>query len=176
MKLTSVRKLVMTALFIALGLVLPSFFHMFGTGAAFLPMHIPVLLCGFLCGPLYGLACGMILPLVSSVLTGMPVLFPTGTAMVFELGTYGLMTGLLYKKLACVKGGVYISLVAAMLLGRAVSGIANSIFMGMAGKAYGMTAFLTGAFVTALPGILIQLVLIPPMVLLLRKVLNLNTK
>jgi len=154
MKRYSTLKVVSTALCIALGILLPMFFHLIGFGGpAFLPMHIPVLLSGFICGGPYGLACGLIVPLLSAVLTGMPPVFPTAIAMMFELGAYGLLSGLLYKKF-----NVYVSLIGAMLGGRIVSGIANALLMGMAGKAYGFAAFISGSFVTALPGIIIQLV------------------
>lgn len=160
-----IKRLVLAALFLALGLVLPSAFHMVGAGPVFLPMHIPVLLCGFVCGWQYGLAVGLLTPLLSSF-TGMPPLFPTAIAMMFELGAYGCLTGLLRRKLGC---NVYVSLIAAMLGGRVVSGLANAALMGVAGKAYGLTAFLSASFVTAVPGIVIQVVLIPLVVLALER-------
>lgn len=162
-----VKNLILTALFIAVGLLLPSVFHMFGgAGPVFLPMHIPVLLCGFVCGWKYGLICGIITPLLSSIITSMPPLFPVGVGMMCELATYGLLCGLLYRGL---KQNIYVSLLGAMLGGRVMSGIANMIFMGIAGKPYGLTVFLTGAFVTAIPGIIIQIVLIPLLVKALEK-------
>lgn len=163
-----VKDLILTAFFIAMGLVLPMAFHYFGgTGPVFLPMHIPVLLCGFVCGWKYGLICGIITPLLSSVLTGMPPIFPTGAAMVCELAVYGLLCGLLYRSL---KKNVYLSLIISMLGGRVVSGIANMIFFGIAGKAYSLSIFLTGAFVTAIPGIIIQIIIIPIIIISLKKV------
>lgn len=160
------KKLILSALCLALGLVLPSAFHLIGAGTVFLPMHIPVIICGLLCGWQYGAAVGFILPLLSSVLTGMPPIFPVAPAMMLELCAYGLLCGLFYRHF---KWNIYLSLVAAMLGGRVVSGIANTIFMGMAGKPYGFSIFLSGAFVTALPGILLQLIIIPPMVVALQK-------
>ncbi len=167
------KDLVSAALCVALGLIVPQVFHLIpfvgavpNLGGVFLPMHIPVLLCGFLCGWKYGAACGAIVPLLSSVITGMPVLWPQGVSMVFELAAYGLITGLLYRSL---QKNVYISLIAAMVAGRVVSGIAKAVFFGMADKPFGMAAFISGAFTVAVPGIILQLVLIPVLVAALEK-------
>jgi thiamine transporter ThiT len=162
-----VRDLILTAFFIAMGIILPIAFHYFGgTGPVFLPMHIPVLLCGFVCGYKYGLIAGIVTPLLSSILTGMPPIFPIGTAMVCELATYGLLCGLLYRSF---KKNIYLSLIVSMLGGRVVSGIANMIFFGIASKPYTLSVFLTSAFVTAIPGIIIQIILIPVMIIALEK-------
>lgn len=155
-----------TALCLALGLILPSFFHLFGAGPTFLPMHLPVLLCGLIFGWQYGALCGAVVPILSSVFTGMPPLFPTATAMVFELCAYGLLAGLFYRRL---RWNIYPALICAMLGGRAVSGLANAVFMNMASKPYGIAAFASAAFVQALPGILIQLILIPALIFALEK-------
>lgn len=163
---SATKNMVLSALCLALGLVLPTVFHLVGAGPALLPMHIPVLLCGLLCGWQYGALVGFITPLLSSLLTGMPPLFPVGTAMMLELCAYGVLAGLLYQKM---RSNIYVSLLGAMLGGRIVSGIANAVFLGMAGKAYGLSAFVAGAFVTALPGILIQIVFIPLIVIALQK-------
>lgn len=158
-----IRQLVTAALCVAMGLLLPSVFHLFGgAGPAFLPMHIPVLLCGLLCGWQYGALCGLVVPLLSSAMTGMPVLYPTGAAMCFELACYGCVSGVLYRK-----WHIYPSLVCAMLAGRAVSGCANAVFLGLGGKAYALSAFLSTAFVVAIPGIAIQLLCLPAIVKLL---------
>ena len=161
-------RLTTTALCIALGLLLPTIFHVFGTGVgtALLPMHIPVLLCGLLCGWQYGAACGILVPLLSSILTGMPPIFPIGASMMVELCAYGLITGILYQTL---HGNLYLSLIGAMLGGRAIYGVVNAIFMGVAGKPYGFTAFLSGAFLTAWPGIVLQLIAVPLLVFTLQK-------
>lgn len=155
-----------TALCMALGLVLPMLFHMLGAGSTFLPMHIPVLLCGLLFGWQYGAVCGFIVPLLSALFTGMPPLFPTGTAMMFELCTYGILTGVFYRKLSW---NIYPALICSMLGGRVISGIANAIFMGMADKSYGFAAFISAAFVKAIPGIIIQIVIIPVIIIALEK-------
>lgn len=165
------KNLVYAAGCLAIGIILALLFHLFGGGfgSILLPMHIPVLLCGFLCGPLFGAACGILLPLLSSLMIGMPPIFPVATAMMFELCTYGLLSGLLYKKT-----NVYISLIAAMLGGRIIGGAANALFFGMAGKTYGFAAFVTSSFVTALPGIFIQLGLIPLLVIALTRARLIN--
>lgn len=160
------KKLVGTALCIALGLILPQVFHLIGAGPVFLPMHIPVLLCGLCFGWPFGLICGAVTPLLSSVMTGMPPLFPTGTAMIFELAAYGALSGLMYRNL---RQNIYLSLIAAMLGGRVVSGLASAIFYGVAGKAYGFQIFLTGAFITGLPGIILQILIVPLLVIGLEK-------
>lgn len=160
------KPLVGAAFFTALGVLFPQLFHLFGAvnGRIFLPMHIPVLLCGFLCGKRYGALCGLIVPLISSAATGMPVLYPTGIAMMAELAVYGFVTGLLSERLS-----VYPSLVGAMLAGRAVSGAANLVLLGMAGKAYTLEAFVSVSFLTAAPGIAIQLAAVPLLVAALKR-------
>lgn len=167
MQQQSVKKLVYTALCIGLGLVVPSLFHLAGAGAGkvFLPMHIPVLLCGFIAGPAYGMACGFILPLLSSMITGMPPLFPIALAISLECACYGLVTGVLYARWQ----RIYPSLILAMAAGRLVSGLANAAFMGLAGNPYSLTIWMTGAFLTPIPGIIIQLVLIPTLVYALER-------
>ena len=164
-----VRNLTLSAMFLALGLVLPMAFHFFGpnAGGTFLPMHIPVLLCGFICGPFYGALVGVLTPLLSSTLTGMPMMMPIGVSMMFELCTYGLLSGLLMKRLS-----LYTSLLLSMLAGRVVSGITNLILLSFAGKAYSLSIFLSAAFVTAIPGIILQLITIPVLVKVAKKLNN----
>jgi len=139
---------------------------MFGTGAVMLPMHIPVMICGMICGAPYGAICGFLLPYISSLLTGMPPVFPNAIAMSLELCTYGLVSGYLFR---IREYNPYFSLVGAMMSGRAVSGIIYAVLMGFAGREYGLRIFLTTAFVTALPGIVIQLVFVPSLVVALIK-------
>lgn len=166
MKKTMTVNITGTALCLALGLVLPTLFHMLGAGSTFLPMHIPVLLCGLLFGWQYGAICGFVVPLLSALLTGMPPLFPTAPEMMLELCTYGILTGLFYQKM---RWNIYPALICSMLGGRVISGIANAIFMGMADKSYGFAAFISGSFVKALPGIIIQVVIIPVIIVVLEK-------
>lgn len=156
-------KLVLSALFLALCLVLPIITGGIPTiGNMLLPMHIPVLLCGLLCGWQYGLVIGFVAPLLRSVLFGMPPMYPVALAMAFELAAYGLIIGLVYATVH--KGGLaalYTSLIAAMIGGRLVWGVAEILLLGLAGNAFTFQAFLSGALLTAVPGILLQLVLIP---------------
>lgn|SRR5690625_2793182 len=161
MQNSTTRNIIFTSLCIAIGLILPRFVNMIPIaypGAVLLPMHIPVLVCGFLCGWRYGFISGLILPILASVLTTMPPLFPTAVSMSIELAAYGLLTGLLYQ---VTKGKIFISLISAMIGGRIVMGLANALLFSIADNAYGLTLFISGAFVTALPGIIIQLILIP---------------
>ena len=170
MKNKNLLKLTYAAVCLALCLVLPFLTGQIPQiGSKLLPMHIPVLLCGFLCGPVWGLAVGLIAPILRSLLFGMPPLFPTATAMAFELAAYGLLSGLFYrllpKKLPCL----YLSLILAMIGGRLVWGLAQVVLMGIAGKSFTLAAFWAGAFANAWPGIILQLVLIPPVVAALKK-------
>ena len=166
--LSPVRRTVLAALCIALCVVLPIAFHSIpNAGSVILPMHIPVLLCGMICGWPYGFICGLLGPLVSSVLTGMPPMAYLPSMMV-ECATYGAATGLLLKfvRTRNLTADLYISLIGAMLLGRVVSGVAKALIFspGMA-----MGVWITSSFVTALPGIIIQLVLIPQIIRILMK-------
>jgi predicted membrane protein len=169
MKNTKIFKLIISSLCIAVGIVLPIAFHTIpNAGSMFLPMHIPVLLCGFICGPFYGLACGILAPLLSFLLTGMPpvAFLPS---MLCELAVYGVAAGILFKvvKTKNRQLNTYISLVGAMLCGRLVGGILNA-FIFSAGK-YTMQIWLTSSFVTSLPGIIAQLVFIPIIIFALQK-------
>lgn len=161
---TSTRKLTLSALFLALGLVLPLITGQIPQiGKMLLPMHIPVLLCGMVCGAPYGAVCGLLGPMLSSVLTGMPTaaLMP---AMMVECAAYGLTTGLMLRLVRTGKtyADLYLSLVAAMLVGRLVSGVTKALFF-MAGQ-YTMQAWIAASFVTALPGIVLQLAVVPSIV------------
>ncbi|MGN0965333.1 MAG: ECF transporter S component [Dysosmobacter sp.] len=138
-------------------------------GSALSPMHIPVLLAGFLCGPWWAAAVGAVAPLLRFALFGMPPIFPTGVAMCFELAGYGLVSGLLYRKLPKKPVNVYVSLLAAMLAGRVIWGIVRVLLSGVAGEPFTWAAFMAGAFVNAVPGIIVHIALIPVIVLALRK-------
>ena len=128
MKKQSTRKLVFAALLLALGLVLPFLTAQIPqVGSMLLPMHLPVLLCGFVCGWPYGLLVGAVTPLLRSMLFGMPPLYPTAVAMAFELAAYGLLAGLFYKLLPKKPVYVYVALILAMLGGRAVWGLAQMV-------------------------------------------------
>ena len=167
--MNNIRKLTLSALFLAIGQILPVITGQIPQiGAMLLPMHFPVFLFAFFCGPQYAALIGFICPLLRGILFGMPVLFPNGTAMAFELMTYGFVTGAVYarfkeKSLAAV----LISLIAGMLAGRIVWGIAQIILLGIRGNGFTVQMFLAGAFVNAVPGIIAQLILIPLIVRLL---------
>ncbi len=166
--MNSVKRMTLAAVCVALCVVLPIAFHSIpDAGSVFLPMHIPVLICGMICGWPYGLICGLMGPLVSSALTGMPPIAYL-PAMMVECGVYGLVSGLMLKFVHTrnTYADLYIALVAAMLAGRVISGIAKALIFtpGMA-----MSAWVTASFVTALPGIVIQLVLLPTVVFTLMK-------
>ena len=157
------KKLTLSAMFLAIGMVLPFLTGQIPQiGNMMLPMHIPVLLCGLICGWQYGAVLGFILPLVRYLVFGMPVLFPTGTAMAFELMTYGLVIGLIYSfsRWKCIIS-LYRALIGAMIAGRIVWATAQMILLGVSGGTFTMKMFLAGAFFNAVPGIIIQLVLIP---------------
>lgn len=161
MKQTKVLSL--AALFLALGLILPFFTGQIPQiGGMLLPMHLPVLLCGLICGWRYGGAVGFILPMLRYALFGMPPLFPTGIAMSFELAAYGIIAGAFYehsqrKSIAAL----YRSLLVAMLGGRIVWGAVRVLLTGVAGEAFTWQIFMAGAFLNAIPGIILQLVFIP---------------
>lgn len=162
--------LVLSAMFLALAMVLPFLTGQIPQiGSALSPMHIPILLCGFFCGPWYAIAVGFIAPLLRFVLFGMPPLMPVGIAMSFELAAYGLVSGALYARLGKGKKNVYISLIAAMLVGRFVWGIARVVLYGLGKAPFGWAAFLSGAFINAIPGIILHIALIPVIVLALEK-------
>lgn len=170
MKKNDTKTLVLAAAFLALGLVLPFLTGQIqGIGNKLLPMHIPVLLCGFICGWQYGLLVGLITPLLRSVLFGMPPMMPTAAAMAFELAAYGAFTGLFYRLLPKSNVSVYVSLIGAMLAGRAVWGLASIVLYGMMGNAFGWQMFVAGGFLNAVPGMILQIVLIPVMIMALRR-------
>lgn len=169
MKKRATVPLTISALCLAGGVILPQAFHFLpipNAGIILCPMHIPVLLCGILCGWPWGLLCGILTPLLSSMITGMPALFPTGASMICELAAYGILSGIFYQ---ITQGKIYATLFLAMLGGRFVMGISSLLFYNLAGKGYTFELFLTSAFVTALPGILLQLTLIPLLIVILKK-------
>lgn len=165
----STKKLTLAAVFLALGLILPFFTGQIQEiGNKLLPMHIPVMLCGIVCGPQYGLLIGFVTPLLRSILFSMPV-FTNAIGMAFELATYGAIIGILYHKLIKTKIRIYISLLAAMLAGRVVWGITSIIIHGITKSTFTWQMFMGGALLNAIPGIILQLVLIPILMLALEK-------
>ena len=165
-----IRRLTLTAMFIALGYLLPFLTGQIPQfGAMLSPMHIPALLCGFVCGWPWGLAVGFIAPLLRSALFGMPTMFPAAVAMAFELAAYGAVAGLLDRVLPTRTGCIYVALIAAMVAGRLVWGAARYLLAGFAHSAFTPALFLAGAVTTALPGILLHIVLIPVLVMAMQK-------
>ena len=160
-----IRRLTYAALYLALAMVLPFVTGQIPEiGSALCPMHIPALLCGFMCGWPWGLAVGFIAPLLRSVLFGMPALFPGAVAMAFELAVYGGMAGFLRRKLPRRKGMLYTVLLISMIAGRLVWGAVRVILAGLSGSSFTWALFLAGAVTNAVPGIILQLVLIPVLV------------
>ena len=162
--------LVLSAMFLALALILPFLTGQIKEiGSMLLPMHIPVMLCGLVCGPQYGVIIGFIAPLMRSMIFGMPVMFPSAISMAFELATYELLAGLLYHVLPKKKTNIYVSLVLSMVIGRLVWGMVQFCLMGFDLEKFPLSVFWSGAVVNALPGIIIQLVLIPALIIILEK-------
>ena len=165
-----VRKMAAAGLCLALAMVLPFLTGQIPQiGQMLSPMHIPVLLCGFVCGPIWGLGVGFIAPLLRSLLFGMPALFPSAIGMMFELATYGFVAGFLYRRLPKKPWRVYVSLLTAMIIGRIVWGVARVILWGLGSNPFTWKAFIAGAITNAIPGIILHIVLIPLVVLLLEK-------
>ncbi len=170
-KKSSLRSLTLAAMFLAIGLVLPFLTGQIPQiGKMLLPMHIPVLLCGLICGWPYGLAVGFVLPLLRSLLFSTPVFFPTAISMAFELATYGLVIGFLYahSRWQCVFA-LYRCMLAAMLAGRVVWGVVQTILLSAGDNPFTWKMFVAGAFLNAVPGILLQLILIPAIMVALNR-------
>jgi thiamine transporter ThiT len=162
--------MILAAMFLAVALVLPFLTGQIPQiGSALCPMHIPVLLCGFFCGPWLAAIVGLIAPLLRFFLFTMPPIMPTGIAMCFELATYGLIAGLLYKLLPKKHIFVYVTLIVAMLAGRLVWGAARTVLYGLGKSEFGWMAFLSGAFINAVPGIILHIIIIPILVIALKK-------
>lgn len=169
--MNNVKKLAVTAMLFAVGMVLPFFIGQIpAIGKMLLPMHIPVLLCGFIVGWQYGALIGFLLPIVRGLVFGMPPLYPNAVAMAFEMAAYGFVSGYLYShaRWQCTKM-LYISLVTAMLAGRIVWAFAEVILLGIGGNIFTWKMFAAGAFLNAIPGIIVQLTLIPLIMVALRR-------
>lgn len=164
------KRLVVSALMLALALVLPYFTGGIpAIGNLLLPMHLPVLLCGFLCGGGWGAGVGLAAPLLRSLLAGRPEFFPTAFSMAFELAAYGLVSGLVWRRVKHTLPMMYAALVTAMVAGRLVWGAVRFVLAGLTGSSFPFSAFLSGALLTAVPGIIAQLVLIPLILTALQK-------
>ena len=164
------RDLVLAALFLALAFVLPMITgHVPQIGNMLCPMHFPVLLAGFVLGGPWGLALGFIAPLLRSLLFGMPPMFPIAISMAFEMAAYGAVSGWMYRKVPYTLPMTYATLVTAMVAGRLVWGAVRFVLAGLTGSSFPFSAFLSGALLTAIPGIIAQLILIPLIVTALKK-------
>ena len=172
-KRNDIKKLTLSAMFLALAFVMPFLTGQIPQiGSMLCPMHIPVLLCGFFCGAPWGLVVGFSAPILRSFTLGMPPMFPTAFSMAFELATYGVIAGWLHNKLPNKKVNVYVSLLGAMVIGRLVWGVIMFCCMGFDASKFGLNAFLAGAVLNAVPGIIVQIVLIPVLVITLEKIVN----
>ncbi len=171
MKNNKTRKLVLSALFLALCIVLPFLTgQLKELGSALLPMHLPVMLCGLLCGGGLGAAVGFLAPFLRSLIFGMPALYPNCVWMSCELATYGFVIGILYNKLFKKQlVWLYCSLVLAMLSGRVVWGVVKAAVLGLGGSGFTVSAFIAGGFTSAFPGIILQLLLIPLIISLINR-------
>lgn len=175
----NMKSMVLAALFIALGLIMPFLtMQVREIGSMLLPMHIPVLICGFVCGWKYGLFVGFITPLLRSFIFTMPLMFPNAVSMAFELATYGAIVGLLYYIFHNSKLKIYLSLLIAMFSGRLVWGVVMIILSGINKTTFSWQMFIGGALLNAIPGIILQLVLIPILIFTLEKagVMNIENK
>ena len=167
-----IKKLTLSAMFLAMAFVMPFLTGQIPQiGSMLCPMHIPVLLCGFFCGAPWGLAVGFIAPIFRSFTLGMPPMFPVAICMAFELAAYGFVSGYLHHKLAKKRRNVYVSLLSSMVIGRLVWGIVMFICMGLDASKFGFSAFLAGAVLNAVPGIILQIVVIPVLVVTLKKLI-----
>ena len=159
-------KMVLAAMFLALAYVMPFLTGQIPeVGSMLCPMHIPVILCGFVCGPIWGLAVGATAPFFRSLTLHMPPLFPVAVCMAFELAAYGAVAGLMHRLLPRKKPFVYVSLIISMLVGRLVWGAAMYVCLSINGGAFTFAAFIAGAFTNAIPGIVVQIVLVPVFVM-----------
>ena len=169
-KVTKTSYLIMALICLAISAVLPMLTDQVPRfGQRLRPMHIPVLIAGFACGPVIGFVVGLAAPMLSLLLHGVPALIPAGFAMSFELATYGLISGLLYSQLPRKTGSIYVSLITAMIVGRIVWGASMIALSSQAGLHFTYQMFMTYAFIDAMPGVLLHIVLIPAVVIALEK-------
>lgn len=168
--MSNTKKLVLAGILVAIGLLLPSLFHFVvpSLARALSPLHLPAFFAGFLLGGPWGLAVGLITPLLSSLLTGMPPLFPMGVSMMVEIGLYGLISGLFIKKYKI--GNVLIVLLVAILIGRLGFTITMNGINGIIDPISWSLGLYTN-IVAGIPAIILQCILIPLLIPRLKKVL-----
>ncbi len=167
----SIRKLTLTAMFLALGMVLPMAFGQIPRiGSMLLPMHIPVFLCAFICGWPYGVTVAILLPLIRSLLFSRPALYPDAVAIACEMATYALVAGVIYARAKCRNTGmVYLSLAVAMVAGRVVRTVVQLALLNLSDIPFSYSAFFMGTLVAGIPGVILQLLIIPAVMLLFRR-------
>ena len=166
----NIKKLVSASICLALAMVLPFLTGQIPQiGSALSPMHIPILICGFICGWRYGMLVGFIAPILRFFLFGMPPIFPIGIAMAFELAVYGMAAGLIYNTLKKTNKNIYITLISSMFIGRIMWGLTRFIIAKLFSLDFTFKVFLSGAFISAVPGIVLHILLIPPVIIALKK-------
>ncbi|NLC04373.1 MAG: ECF transporter S component [Tissierellia bacterium] len=166
------KKLVTASMLLAIGVIIPSIFHLTGLpGQMLLPMHIPVLIGGFLLPPSLAILLGMLTPLLNSVITGMPVLFPIAIIMIFELGAYALVASLLYRVL---KVPSLLAIIISMVVGRIIAGVTIFVLSAFFTLPLDPVLFVRGAVIAGFPGIIIQIILVPSLVYAIVKYTTIN--
>ncbi len=170
-KKTVIEKICLSGMFLALCIVLPFFTGQIpDIGKMLSPMHIPVFLCGFFCGHVYGAVTGFLAPLVRFAIFTTPVIFPGGISMAFELAAYGAVVGILHRAFPPKAGFTYLALICAMLSGRVVWGIMRFILAGLSGSTFSFSMFLSIGFLNAVPGIMLHIALVPVIVVSVRAI------
>ena len=173
-----IRRMCLGAMFLAMGWILPFLTgQIHSIGNMLCPMHLPVMLSGFILGPMYGLLIGAITPLTRTMFFGMPVLYPFSICMSLELATYGLLCGSLYKIFNKKCGSIvstYVSLCFSIIGGRIIWGISRFLCGLVSKNLFTWTLFINGGFISAWPGIIIQFILIPLLIKVLvdTKIIN----
>ena len=171
MENTRLKKLIFSAIFLALGFILPIFFGQLPTiGQMLVPMHIPVILCGMVCDWKHGTIIGFILPLLRSLIFSVPVLYPTAISVAFEMATYGLIVGILYgysKKKSIFT--IYFAMIVTMILGRIIRCISQILLLNIQGNPFVWKSFFTGVILNSIPGVILQLIIIPIVIIALKR-------
>ncbi len=157
------QTLVLAGLLLALGMVLPFLtLQIKEIGDSLLPMHLPIMLCGIFCGWKYGLICGLLLPFLRSVCFGMPPAYPNAVWMALELAAYGYSVAILFENIFKKRFFyIYPSLIISMIFGRIIWGLSKAVLLGLADKVFTIGMFFAQGFADAVPGIVLQLILIP---------------
>lgn len=165
------KNMLLAAMLLSIGFVLPMLTSQIKEiGDSLLPMHIPVMLCGLICGKKYGFFVGLLLPILRGAVFGMPPIYPNAVWMAIELSTYGFVIGFMYFRMKSKNLlSIYISLLTSMIIGRLAWGISKAILLGFNQKVFTASMFIVGGFIDAIPGIILQLILIPSIMTILNK-------